>query len=111
MKVVDDLEPLVANLATTPEISSAVLKTLALIAYEQPVTQSRIVKERGNKIYKHIKTLLKEEFITAEKYKRTKMLRTTQKFKDYFQIKDLKELKEIEVKLDKFKSEKEKTSV
>ncbi len=102
MKVMQDLEAQVANLASAPDISAAILKTLALIAYEQPITQSRMVKERGNRVYKYIKTLLKEEFISAEKHKRTKLLKTTPKFKDYFQINDLSELKNIEVKLDKF---------
>jgi len=106
MKVITELEPQVANLAPMPEISSAILKTLALIAYEQPITQSRIVKERGNRAYKYIKTLLKEEFISAEKYKRTKILRTTPKFKEYFQIKDLKEeLKKLEEKRKERKEE------
>ncbi|MEM2918539.1 MAG: SMC-Scp complex subunit ScpB [Candidatus Altiarchaeota archaeon] len=102
MKVVSELEQNVANLASLPEISPSILKTLALIAYSQPITQSRIAKQRGSKVYKHIKTLLKEEFISAEKYKRSKLLRTTQKFKEYFQIEDLSELKKIEAKLDKF---------
>jgi segregation and condensation protein B len=111
MKVVQEIESKVSSLAPLPEISPAILKTLALIAYEQPITQARIVKERGNRVYRYIKILLKEEFISAEKHGRTKMLRTTPKFKDYFQIKDLKELKSIKVKLDKFKSEKGKINV
>lgn len=108
MKVVSELEQSVANLASLPEISPAILKTLALIAYSQPITQSRIVKQRGSKVYKHIKTLLREEFISAEKYKRSKLLRTTQKFKEYFQIEDLTELKKIEAKLDKFNDKEKK---
>lgn len=106
MRVIPEVEEVVANLAPLPEISPAILKTLALIAYEQPITQSRIVKERGNRTYKYIKKLLKDEFITAEKYKRTKLLRTTAKFKDYFQIKSLEELKKIEVNLEKFNAKK-----
>lgn len=106
MRVIPELENEVSMLAPLPEISPAILKTLALIAYEQPITQSRIVKERGNRVYRYIKKLLKKEFISAEKYGRTKMLRTTTKFKDYFKIKDMKELKKVKAKLDKYQPEK-----
>ncbi len=109
MRVVPELEGEVSMLAPLPEISPAILKTLALIAYEQPIKQSRLVKERGNRVYRYIKKLIKKEFVSAEKNGRTKLLRTTPKFKDYFRIKDLKELKKIKPRLDKFKPEREKS--
>lgn len=106
MEVIHEIENEVSMLAPLPEISPAILKTLALVAYEQPITQSRIVKERGNRVYRYIKKLINKEFISAEKHGRTKLLRTTTRFKDYFRIKDLRELKKIKARLDKYQPEK-----
>ena len=61
-------------------------ETLALIAYRQPVIQSDIVKLRGNTAYDHISKLKEMEFVVSEKSGRTRLLKTTQKFYDYFDV-------------------------
>jgi len=92
MRVKSELEPAVMHLAPDTEIPPAMLKTLALIAYEQPVTQSRLVKERGNRVYKYVRKLREQELIEAKKKGRTRILTVTPKFREYFQIQDLKDL-------------------
>ena len=74
------------------DMSDAMIKTLALVAYSQPVSQSEIVKTRGNRGYHYIKRLLELGFIQSRKQGRTKILTLTQKFYEYFQIKDLSSL-------------------
>ena len=83
------------------ELNKPTQETLALIAYKQPVMQSIIVKMRGNRAYEHIKYLEQLEFIISEKSGRTRLLKVTQKFYDYFDIvhDELKEkFKNIELK-------------
>ncbi|MEM2637174.1 MAG: SMC-Scp complex subunit ScpB [Candidatus Korarchaeota archaeon] len=70
------------------------LKTLALIALEQPVTQSRLVKARGSHVYSDLKRLEELGFIRREDDNRTKRLWTTDYFADYFGLdRDIKKMK------------------
>ena len=66
------------------DIPKGPLKTLALIAYKQPIKQSEVIKIRGNQAYKHITFLKERGLITAEKYRNTKLLKTTPLFEKYF---------------------------
>ncbi|OUJ18676.1 Chromosome segregation and condensation protein B [Methanonatronarchaeum thermophilum] len=75
----------VMNLAPI-EISTPVLRTLSVIAFQQPVSQSEIVDIRGNKAYNHIKELTEMGFVNAKPYGRTKLLQTTNGFSEYFGI-------------------------
>ncbi|MFQ5815159.1 MAG: SMC-Scp complex subunit ScpB [Candidatus Hydrothermarchaeaceae archaeon] len=54
-----------------PAVGQEVLKTLAIIALRQPVTQAVVVKARGHSAYQHVKELLGKEFISAEPKGRT----------------------------------------
>lgn len=80
------LEDAVMMLAPAMEMSQAMLKTLAVIAHDEPVKQSDLVKSRGTRTYYYIKKLLDLELVSARKKGRTKLLSTTAKFKDYFKI-------------------------
>lgn len=96
-----DYMHLTTKLLSTTELEKPVQETLALIAYKQPVLQSLIVKMRGNRAYEHITKLKDLDFITSEKFGRTKKLNVTSKFYDYFDIvyDKLKEkFKEVELK-------------
>jgi len=84
---------LTQKLLKNSELDKPIQETLAVIAYKQPAIQAEVVKIRGNKAYDHIKFLKEAEFITSEKYGRTRLLRLTQKFYDYFDVVE-KELKE-----------------
>ena len=68
------------------EIEAPLIRTLAIIAYKQPIKQSELVQIRGNKSYEHVKELEKRGLINAVKHSRTKLLTTTPGFADYFGI-------------------------
>jgi segregation and condensation protein B len=68
------------------EIEAPLIRTLAIIAYKQPIKQSVLVEIRGNKSYDHVKELEERGLIKAEKFSRTKLLTTTSGFADYFGI-------------------------
>jgi segregation and condensation protein B len=68
------------------EIEAPLIRTLAIIAYKQPIKQSVLVEIRGNKSYDHVKELEERGLINSEKFSRTKLLTTTRGFADYFGI-------------------------
>ncbi len=71
-----------------PLLSMALLKTLSFIAYHQPVSQAVLVAARGKEAYKHVKQLIEKGLVEAEKSGRTLLLKTTQLFADYFNLKN-----------------------
>jgi segregation and condensation protein B len=83
-----DYNYLTTKLASGAELDGPTQATLALIAYKQPVKQSEIIKMRGNTAYDHVKELKEQGFITREKFGRTRLLKVTQKFYDYFDVVD-----------------------
>ncbi len=77
--------------------SRALLETLALIAYKQPITRGEIEDVRGVGVSSHIiRTLLERNWIRIVGYRevpgRPAMLATTRYFLDYFNIKSLADL-------------------
>ncbi|MEK6907056.1 MAG: SMC-Scp complex subunit ScpB [Nanoarchaeota archaeon] len=84
---------LTTQLLRDTELDKPTQETLALIAYKQPVLQSLIVKMRGNTAYEHVAKLSELQFIESEKSGRTRLIKTTSKFYEYFDVVD-KELKE-----------------
>ena len=81
------------KLLSSKEFDSPTTKTLAIIAYRNPTIQAESIKIRGNKAYDHIKSLVESNLVTSEKYGRTRLLKLTSNFYDYFDIAE-KELKE-----------------
>jgi len=87
--------PKVRKLALRPLLSAGPLKTLSYIAYRQPVPQSHVIDVRGQHAYQHLKQLENLGLITREKAGRTKVVRTTGFFADYFGLShDLKVMKQ-----------------
>lgn len=84
MRVKEDYEDHVQQFAQNSMFSRGIMKTLAFIAYKQPISQSVVVKYRNNKAYDHLKLLLDEGFIKKEPKGRTFVLTTTTKFIEYF---------------------------
>ncbi len=84
MRVKEDYEDYVQHFAQNSMFNRGVMKTLAFIAYKQPISQSVVVKYRNNKAYDHLKLLLDEGFIKKEAKGRTFLLTTTAKFIEYF---------------------------
>lgn len=81
----------------TPRYSRALLETLALIAYRQPITRSEIEDIRGVAVSSAIvKTLLEREWIRVAGHKevpgRPALFATTRAFLDDFNMKSLADL-------------------
>jgi segregation and condensation protein B len=79
-----EFTPLVKKLVKKPLLSTGPLKTLAYIAYRQPVSQKRVAEMRGHHSYGHIKQLKEMDLIIGERRGRSTFLRTTEYFADYF---------------------------
>lgn len=81
----------------TPRHSRALLETLALIAYRQPITRGEIEDIRGVVVSSNIiKTLLENEWVHSvgqrEVPGRPSLYATTKQFLDHFNLKSLEEL-------------------
>jgi segregation and condensation protein B len=76
----------VKRLATRQLLTPGPMKTLSYIALRQPVAQSHVVKVRGNLAYAHVRQLRDMGLISEEKLGRSKLLRTTPSFSDYFNL-------------------------
>lgn len=68
------------------ELRSPVLRTLAMIAYHQPITVAELVDRRGAATYDHVRELEESGFISAMQQGRTRLLQTTQRFSEYFNL-------------------------
>jgi segregation and condensation protein B len=93
--------------------SRALLETLALVAYRQPITRGEIEQIRGVAVNPHIiKTMLERNWIRVLGHRdvpgRPELLGTTREFLDYFGLKklddlptlaQLKELEDLRVQL------------
>lgn len=82
-----------------PRYSRALLETLSLIAYKQPITRGAIEDIRGVAVSSAImKTLLERNWIDVVGHKevpgRPALYATTQEFLDYFSLETLSELPE-----------------
>jgi segregation and condensation protein B len=98
-QVRDDLAPWVNRLweEKPQKYSRALLETLALIAYRQPITRGDIEEIRGVAVSSHImKTLLEREWVKVVGHRdvpgRPSLYATTRQFLDYFNLKSLEEL-------------------
>ncbi|MBD3312128.1 SMC-Scp complex subunit ScpB [archaeon] len=75
--------PVVKDLIPS-EFPKSLMETLAVIAWKNPADQSDVVKVRGNKAYNHIKQLEDYGLISSKPKGRTKELKLTDKFYEYF---------------------------
>ena len=98
-QVKQDLSEWVAKLwdERPPRYTRALLETLALVAYRQPITRGDIEEIRGVAVSGNIiRTLLDREWIRVVGHRdvpgRPAMFATTRHFLDYFNLKSLQEL-------------------
>lgn len=89
------LQPLFEERA--PRYTRALLETLALIAYRQPITRAEIEEVRGVAVSSNIvRTLMERGWIRVVGYRdvpgKPSMLGTTKEFLDYFGLKRLEDL-------------------
>lgn len=66
------------------ELEAPLTRTLAVIAFKQPIRQSELAEIRGNKSYGHVKELEKMGLIASSRQGRTRILTTTKAFAEYF---------------------------
>jgi len=76
--------PEVRRLALRPLLSVGPLKTLSYIAYRQPLPQKQVIDVRGQHAYGHVKQLEDMNLISRERAGRSRIIRTTEFFADYF---------------------------
>lgn len=98
-QVRDNLAPWVNRLweEKPQKYSRALLETLSLIAYRQPITRGDIEEIRGVAVSSHIiKTLLERDWVKVVGHRdvpgRPSLYATTRQFLDYFNLKSLEEL-------------------
>lgn len=84
MEVRKEMLPRVAHLAPYSDLRDGHKRTLALIAYREPIRQSEVVRIQGNKAYAYVKFLTKKGLIKSEKEGRTRILMLTNEFERYF---------------------------
>lgn len=78
--------PKVQRLSIKPRLTRGPLTTLAYIAYNQPVAQSKVVAVRGSHAYRHIRLLETRNLISTQELGKTKILRVTDDFLDHFNL-------------------------
>lgn len=99
IQIRQEMQPWVSRLweEKPARYSRALLETLALIAYRQPITRGEIEEVRGVTVSTSImKTLLEREWVRIVGHRdvpgRPAMYGTTRQFLDYFSLKSLDEL-------------------
>ncbi|MBU3968569.1 MAG: SMC-Scp complex subunit ScpB [Euryarchaeota archaeon] len=85
MQVMPEYAEKVRSLAPK-ELRAPVLRTLSMIAYHQPLTVADLVDRRGAAAYDHVRELEEWGFISAVPQGRTKLLSTTHRFAEYFNL-------------------------
>lgn len=95
----DSLSPWLSRLKqeAAPKYSRAILETLSMIAYRQPITRGEIEQVRGVSVSSHImRTLTERGWIKTVGHKevpgRPALYATTDAFLDYFGLRSLSEL-------------------
>jgi segregation and condensation protein B len=68
------------------DLADRVLRTAAIIAYNQPILQSELAKLMGSDIYEDVRALRQVGLVTGKKKGQTWLLTTTTKFSEKFGI-------------------------
>ena len=86
LTVKDKFLDIARKLGVETELPKSVIETLAVIAWRAPVKQSEVIGLRTNKAYNHLDELEKLGYISRQKLGRTKLIRLSEKFYEYFDI-------------------------
>ncbi|MCA9495401.1 MAG: SMC-Scp complex subunit ScpB [Nanoarchaeota archaeon] len=86
MVLKEEFEDVVSGVISNVEIPNAVIKVLSVIAYEQPVTKTRLLEILGKSVKGEVDYLFKNGFLSYEKRGVGKYYRVTKKFYDYFKL-------------------------
>jgi len=88
MRLKKDLSERLGSLVPKLKISRGALKTLAIIAYKQNITLSKLAELRGSRTYEHVRQLVSAGFVESKRFGRTRSLRTSPKFASHFGFED-----------------------
>ncbi len=94
LTVKEQYTQVVQKIVAETELTRTMIETLAVIAWKAPVLQSNVIRIRTNKAYDHISALEKSGFISREKKGRIQMIKLTDRFFKYFDVKTPEEVKE-----------------
>lgn len=84
----------VRKIVAETELTKTMIETLAVIAWKAPILQSEVIRIRTNKAYDHLAELESTGFISRAKHGRTKLIKLTDRFFSYFDLKNSEEIKE-----------------
>ncbi|MFV0288252.1 MAG: SMC-Scp complex subunit ScpB [Mycoplasmatales bacterium] len=89
-----------ANLTQNDKLGNSALETLAIIAYNQPITKFQIEQLKGVSIQHNIQALINKELIyisgRSQEIGKPNLYSTTGNFLDYIGINNLEELPELD---------------
>ena len=88
MKIREEFDTLASDLVANLEIPQHYLRVLSVIAYEQPVSKTRLAEIIGKNVQSEIAYLYRNKFLSYQKVGIGKFYRVTKKFYDYFQLEE-----------------------
>ncbi|MBI5390726.1 SMC-Scp complex subunit ScpB [Candidatus Woesearchaeota archaeon] len=77
------------------ELSRPMIETLAIIAWKHPLKQSDLIRIRGSGAYEHVHELMEMGFLSKKKVGNSSVLKVTQKFYDYFDLRGKEQIQEM----------------
>jgi len=86
MALKDEYNDIITEFVSGFEMPKSALKVLSVIAYEQPVSKTRLSEILGKSVKEDVNFLYKAKFLTYEKNGIGKYYRVTKKFYDYFKM-------------------------
>jgi len=86
MALKEEFNDLITDFVSGFEMPKSALKVLSVIAYEQPVSKTRLSEILGKSVKEDVNYLYKAKFLTYEKNGIGKYYRVTKKFFDYFKM-------------------------
>lgn len=86
MALKSEFEELVTDVVQNVEIPKNVLKVLSVIAYEQPISKTRLSEILGKSVKQEVGWLYRNKFLSYEKKGIGKYFKVTKKFYDYFKL-------------------------
>ncbi|MEM3369676.1 MAG: SMC-Scp complex subunit ScpB [Candidatus Micrarchaeia archaeon] len=84
MRLKPEYTELVSPIVQETELSKRAIRVLAVVAKNNGILQSKIVKMLGTSVYDAVAELKQKGYIVTETKGHSKILKLTQKFKNYF---------------------------
>ncbi len=84
----DDMMEKLGDIVPKLKVPKGALKTLAIIAFKQNLTLSKLAEMKGSRAYEYVRQLQSIGFVEAKPFGKTRQLRTTGKFASYFGLPD-----------------------